>query len=134
MVKFDCPHCGKTEHEFTQEKGEYNEIYQVRCLVCNVAHDVPRHSWLHAEHILADALKPSRAYLTKFPHIEPHTGVMVTSAEHRRETMKRMGMHEAPHGIDTRYDDERCDDLRSRRQESEKRKRELKDRIKYSLR
>jgi hypothetical protein len=88
MEKFPCAECKEvTEHEFLQEKGEYNEIYSTRCKVCGGAHDVSRHDWLSFQ--LRNEVRASKAYLTKYPRIEPHSGLTVKSREHEKESVKR---------------------------------------------
>lgn len=67
----------------------------------------------------------SRAGLTKYPRVEPHTGVVVNSRDDEVRAMKAMGMHAAPNGIDERFDDESCDALRSKRAAIQKRKLEI---------
>lgn len=93
MDTFQCPkRCTNelTEHEFIAEHGEYNEIYEVQCTICGHAHKVHRHAWL--SHQLRNEIRPSRAYLTHFPYIEPQTGVLVHSKEHRDEVWKSRGL------------------------------------------
>lgn len=110
---------------FHAEHGEYNDIYELRCVKCEATHKTNRHSWL--SQLSRDFLRPSKAHLTQYPRIEPHTGEVVKSREHEREVMRAMGMHEAHHGIDERYNNEACDALRSRRIEHEKRKRQMEE-------
>lgn len=64
----------------------------------------------------------SRAGLTRYPRIEPHTGLLVNSREDEKRAMKAMGMHEAPHGINEQYNDETCEKLKSARQAREAKK------------
>jgi hypothetical protein len=96
-----CSEEGITDHEFIAEHGDYNEIYEIKCLKCNHQYKVGRHSWLSSQ--IINEVKPRRAYLTKWPHIEPHSGEMVHSKEHEKELLTRLGYHAAPHGVDERY-------------------------------
>lgn len=125
LCNMDCGKGEKTEHEFSLEKGDYNEIYEIRCTKCNAVHDQRRHTWL--SQLSRDLLRPSKAGLTKYPYIEPHSGELVKSAEHRKEIWKRMGLHEAPHGINERYNDEAVHNLNQRRIEMEKRRRDMNE-------
>lgn len=114
-----------TEHKFIADHGEYNDIAEIECLNCHYHQKIPRSEWLSKQVI--DWVRPSKAHLTQYPRIEPHTGEVVKSREHEREVMRAMGLHEAKHGIDERYNDEACDTLRSRRLEHEKRKRQMEE-------
>ena len=105
MDKYRCPEkCSDepTEHTFLEEHGDYNEFYKIQCAKCQTTHTVHRHEWLSFQ--VKNDVKPRKAYLTKYPYVEPHSGEVVHSKEHREETMKRMGFHAAPHGIDRNYD------------------------------
>jgi hypothetical protein len=127
---FLCPACGvATQHQFHAEHGEYNEIYEIRCLTCQGLQKKPRHDWL--SQMARDFVRPSKANLTKYPRIEPHTGEVVNSREDEVRVMKAMGMHAAHHGIDERYNDEACDNLNRRRIEHEKKKRDMAERRRY---
>ena len=135
MTKFQCAaNCReeKTEHEFISEHGDYNEIYEIRCMVCNHLHKVNRHAWLQSEHIFADEKKSRKAGLTRYPYIEPHSGEIVTSKEHREETMKRLGFHEAPHGINENHHDETSEKIKKKRKEMLERRAYLQDRVRYN--
>jgi hypothetical protein len=109
----DCPHCRqKTGHAFVAEKGEYNEIYEVLCVGCSVQYEIPRKAWLNAR--VFEDTRSSRAYLTKFPYVEPHTGEVVNSPEDVVRVTKAYGLHAAEHGKNERYDDEFSHQLRAR--------------------
>jgi hypothetical protein len=125
LCNMDCGKGERTEHEFSSEKGEYNEIYEIRCTKCHAVHDEKRHDWL--SQLSRDCLRPQKAYLTKFPYFEPHSGELVSSPEHRSEVWRRMGLHEAKHGINERYNDEASHNLNQRRIESEKRRRDMNE-------
>lgn len=86
--QFPCETCNAvTEHKFLEELGEYNEIYRVRCERCKTTHDIHRHQWLSFQN--KNDIRPSKAYLTKYPRIEPHSGLTVKSKEHEKESVKR---------------------------------------------
>jgi len=112
-VQVPCPkECSgeipfRTPHTFLEERGNYNEIYFVKCDKCGHEYEIPRKQWLFYSSGAADP-KSSRAYLTKYPRIEPHTGEIVKSKDHEKETIKRMGFYEGHHGgrhgVDRRYD------------------------------
>lgn len=97
-----CSEGGVTDHEFIAEHGDYNEIYEIKCKNCNHQYKVGRHSWLSSQ--IKNQTSSRKAYLTKWPYFEPHTGVLVHSKEHRDHVVKEMGFHAAPHGIDRNYD------------------------------
>lgn len=127
---FRCDRCEvPTEHQFDSEHGEYNEIYEIRCLTCGFQHKVGRHVW-NAQ-MTRDHMVPSKAHLTKYPRVEPHSGEIVNSRDDEVRVMKAMGLHAAPHGINERYNDEACDTLNRRRIEHEKRKRDMAERRRY---
>lgn len=89
-----CPKCEKTTpHSFVEEKGEYNEIYMVKCAECHANHDIERKLWLSHTAGVHGSGKTSKAYLTKYPRIEPQTGQVVKSREHMYDTARAAGMH-----------------------------------------
>ncbi len=122
----------QTQHTFVRELGEYNEIYEVKCAACGLVRQVPRKEFLFAENIKDWVPSNARVYWTKFPYVEPHTGEVVHSKEHRAEVIKRMGFHVAEHGVNERYDDQACADQRAKRQAQEARRRLLEDRRKWA--
>ncbi len=89
-----CPKCEKTtQHSFVTEKGEYNEIYEIRCAECHSARDVDRKIWLSGAAGFNGSGRSGKSYLTKYPRIEPQTGQVVKSREHMYETARAMGCH-----------------------------------------
>lgn len=110
MDKYTCEKSckeGLTDHEFVAEHGNYNEIYEIKCLNCQNHQKVNRHLWLSTQ--LKNDIRPSKAYLTVYPRIEPHSGEYVLSKEHEKETIRRKGFHEAPHGVNERYNGQEKD-------------------------
>lgn len=107
-VELKCTHpkCAEKEtvpHTWFGEKGEYNEIYILQCEGCDSKTEMPRKQWLF-ETAFKNAEGRKKAYLDKWPRVDPYTGEVVKSREHQEETLKRYGYHKAPHGIDHRYD------------------------------
>jgi hypothetical protein len=92
-----CAEHKKTKHKLLEKKTR--STYLVECQKCKGQSDVYFLVWEKARD------KPWRGGLTRYPRIEPHTGALVKSPEHERETVKAMGFHEAPHGINHDYDD-----------------------------
>lgn len=111
-----CQHCQKRAgHAFLAERGDYNELYEVLCVECGSQYEIPRKAWLNAQFL--EAAGPKRAYLTKYPYVEPHTGEVVNSAEDVVRVTKAYGLHAADHGINERYHDETSERLRNRERE-----------------
>lgn len=126
----DCGKGEKKTHRFHAEHGEYNEVYEIKCEDCGACQKVKRHDWL--SQLTRDHIRPTKANLTKYPYIEPHSGELVHSAEHRKEVWKRMGLHEAKHGIDDRYsENQECENLKNNRLAFEKRMREREERYRH---
>lgn len=92
-----CAGVKKTLHELIEKKSKTE--YLVKCKKCGTKSQVYYLVWEHALN------RPRQANLTKYPRYEPHTGQLVNSPQHEKETLKAMGFHAAPHGIDHRYDD-----------------------------
>lgn len=130
MAKLKCPAvcCSEdTEHKFLEERGDYNQTYFVECS-CGFQREVSRKEWLFAENIKDWTPSNARAYLTKFPYVEPHSGMVVTSKEHRDEVMKKMGFHKAEHGVNEKYHDETAELMRRKRQDLAERRRAMDER------
>jgi hypothetical protein len=86
-----CEKCDtKTGHKFLKEKGDYNEIYEVACVNCNIKQDVLRKKWL-LETTFMDAFGSRKAHLTKYPRIEACSGEIVKSKQHEHELMRHKG-------------------------------------------
>lgn len=92
-----CKGIRKTNHELIERLSRTQ--YQIKCQACGFEGPVYFLVWESALD------KPRKAGLTRYPYVEPHSGQVVKSAEHRAEVLKSMGFHAAPHGIDNRYDD-----------------------------
>lgn len=91
-----CAGTKRTNHELVKKLSASE--YLVKCKGCGDEHQIYFLVWENA------LSRPRRAGLTRYPYVEPHSGVLVKSAEHRSEVLKSMGFHAAPHGIDERYD------------------------------
>lgn len=116
-------------HDFVlQEGGPGNEIVEAKCGNCGNLAVFLLEDWNaygKEMDLRAQRNAGSRSGLTKYPRIEPHTGVLVNSRDDERRAMKAMGMHEAPHGVNEAFDDETCHNLKTKRLEIEQRKREI---------
>lgn len=89
---FACPKgCSaeKTNHSHLRVSGDYNEIYHIKCENCGHEHAVHRHDWLSTQ--VRERMGPRKAYLTKYPRPDPHTGEMVNSKEHQESVWKKHG-------------------------------------------
>lgn len=93
----ECVGGKKTAHVLLEKLSKTE--YSVQCKKCGTKSQVYFLVWEKALD------RPWRAYLTPYPRVEPHTGAWVTSPEHEKETVRAMGYHEAPHGINPDYDD-----------------------------
>lgn len=76
----------RTNHTVTdtKEQADGSSLWKARCDECGAE------DWHYV------SLKPGKhrqTYKTRYPRIEPHTGKMVTSKDHERETVKRMGYY-----------------------------------------
>lgn len=112
-------------HEFVEVCGD---TVKLECGNCSHIATLPIEEY-QAEckrmDIKAQLSGASRAGLTKYPRIEPHTGELVNSRDDEARVMKAFGMHAAPHGINERFNDEACEKLKSARQKREQRRREI---------
>lgn len=121
-------------HEFVlQDGGEGNEIVEARCGNCGNLAVFLKEDWDHygkQMELRAQRSGNSRANLTKYPRIEPHTGALVNSRDDEVRAMRAYGMHPAENGIDERYDDESCEILRDKRQKIQAKKLEIERRRK----
>lgn len=82
------------------------DVVRVKCLNCNHVHELDFRAWLRDQQVTRTPRR--QAHLTKYPRVEPHTGEVVTSKDHEKETVKRMGFYEGHHGgrhgVDRGYD------------------------------
>lgn len=86
-------------HELVDYSGD---MAKIRCANCGTESEIPSAEW---KQICADHIKESsrkKSSLTKYPRIEPHSGVVVNSREDEKRVWKAKGYHEAPHGSDER--------------------------------
>lgn len=100
-----CIECGKENIYLVREHGDYGHLHEIACPDCKAKFDVEKTEWLYHEYTknpLSVETGRRAGGLTKYPRFEPHTGAWVKSKEHEKETVKRMGYHEAPHGYDPR--------------------------------
>ena len=117
------------EWETDTARGE-EELYCVECGNCGQRYEISKGLWDEASQETIRKSARRKAGLTRYPYVDPYSGVEVKSKEHREDVWKAHGFHKAEHGINENYDDEDCDRVRSRRQALEakraatKRKRE----------
>lgn len=101
-----CAGAKKAYKGLTKHKMLDIEVTRVKCLECGLEHEMDFKLWIRD---YTFSRKPKRTYLTKYPRIEPHTGELVTSKEHETETVRAMGYHAAPNGVNEAYDDSESD-------------------------
>ncbi len=103
---------------------DYGRFFKVRCENCGNVDLADEETWLNAcEDMDRRAQRQGRVGRTRYPYIEPHSGILVNSADDRERVMKSHGFHSAEHGIDSRHNDELADKLKDReRHKKEKRK------------
>lgn len=89
-----CAKCEPGKMEFFQQA---NEKVEAKCWNCGAVEEISV-----ADFFADPKSRSSKSYLTKYPRIEPHTGAWVKSKDHEKETIRRLGYHEAPHGYDPR--------------------------------
>jgi hypothetical protein len=127
--QYACRGANERAHEFMNERGAPgSKIIFAKCTNCGHLANLLEEEWLEAGRqmeLRAQRSGASRAGLTKYPRIEPHTGALVNSRDDEVRAMKAFGMHAAPNGIDERYNDEACEKLKSARLERQKKKDEL---------
>lgn len=114
--------------EYIREEGEENEkIIITECGNCGHIGAFLQEEWTAAG-IAMDrrAQKTGKASLTRYPRIETHTGEVVTSREHEKETLKRMGFHSAEHGLDEKFNSEASERLKSKNQALKDRKNKIR--------
>lgn len=131
MIRYPC-HCSEEDvpHNYLHEAYILNldaVFYEIECSECEHKSTIPKDDWddiAKQEEIRAQ--RHNRASLTRYPRIEPHTGLEVKSREHEAETLKMMGYHKAEHGIDQRHDDETAYALGEKRKAREKRRSDIR--------
>jgi hypothetical protein len=94
-------------HEFVQDllcagpNGTIlEEFVEIRCCNCGTIASLPTDEW---QQIIADEIRVSsrrKAGLTKYPYVEPQSGVLVKSKEHREEVWRAKGLKEWKHDGD----------------------------------
>lgn len=128
MIRYPCT-CSEEDlgHDYLGELTKDGAVlYTIECSGCGLESSIPKEDWDEiAKGELIEAQR-RRSSLTKFPYIEPHTGEVVKSKEHREEVLRAHGYHKAEHGINDAYNDELCDKLRTQRQAAEQRKRDIR--------
>lgn len=124
MILYPCE-CSDddTGHDFISEKKSDAGIeYVIECSVCLFKSEIPKDDW---DQISSDELKASqrkRTYLTRYPRIEPHTGLTVSSRADELEKVRAAGFHVAEHGINEKFDDDTSEFQRAKRRAQEERK------------
>lgn len=124
MIRYPCE-CSEVDvpHNYLKEREDGGRtVYLVECAECGSQHEMDKHVW---DLVAADELRVAqkrRANLTRFPYVDPFSGVEVKSKEHREDVWRAHGFHKAEHGINESFDDEACDNLRRKRQALEARR------------
>lgn len=106
LIFAKCGNCGHEQDFLEEEWAQYGKEMELR----------------------AQRSSSSKAGLTKYPRIEPHTGALVNSRDDEVRAMKAMGMHAAPHGVNEAYNDETCERLKDKQQKLQSRKLEIERR------
>lgn len=121
-------------HEFVLQDGqEGNEIIEAQCGNCGNVGVFLLEDWRDASKAMdLRAQRTGKANLTRWPYVDPYTGVQVDSPDHRKDVWAAHGMHEADHGVNEKYDDEACHALKEKRIARERKKIEL-DRRRQAL-
>lgn len=92
-------------HEFVEKflrghESGVEELVQIRCCNCGGLAEIPYAEW---QQIIEDDVRNSsrrKAGLTRYPYVEPQSGILVHSAQHRDEVWKQLGWHKAENGPD----------------------------------
>lgn len=114
-------------HEFIREEGEEgHKIITAECGNCGHITTLLQEEWSDACVAMDRRAAKKKANLTRYPRIETHTGELVTSREHEKETLKRMGFHAAEHGVNEKFNDEHTEKLKSKQQALKDRKERIR--------
>lgn len=112
--------------EFIRQEGEAQEqLVIAECGNCSHINNFLKEEWDAGALAMDRRAQRRKANLTRYPRIESHTGEIVTSREHEKETLKRMGFHAAENGIDERYNDETSEKLKDRQRAVRERKQKI---------
>lgn len=120
---------GDTAHELISRRVDPQsglEILCVSCENCGHKYEISKEIWDCAVSEMQRLSYRKKPSLTKYPYVEPHTGELVKSKEHREEVMAAHGYHKAENGVNDEYDDELSYQLKSKRQAMEKRRADIR--------
>lgn len=126
MIRYPCECSDQdVEHNYLSEHQDGERtIYKIQCADCGHLEDIDKAVWdLIAKDELQKAQK-KRANLTRYPYIDPYSGMEVRSKEHREDVWKAHGFHKAEHGINEAYNDEATEKLKEKRLALQKRREE----------
>lgn len=138
MIKYPCECSDEdTGHNYVSESLKLHEsmklevpviFYQIECGSCGHKSEIDKSDW---DMIAGDELRAaqrSKANLTRYPRIEPHTGMLVSSKQHESEMVKAMGFHKAENGLNEKFHDETAETLRKKRQDLAERRKAMQER------
>lgn len=112
--------------EFIRQDGEEGEaLIFAECGNCKFINPFLKEEWDAGSLAMDRRAYRKKANLTRYPRIEAHTGEVVNSREHEKETLKRMGYHAAENGIDERYNCEASEKLKDRTRALKDRKQKI---------
>lgn len=125
--QYTCRADGARAMDLLRKEGEPGSmLYVIECGNCGHITDILEEEWNDAGKEMERRACRRRVSLTRYPRIEPHTGLEVKSREHEAEVVKHAGYHTAEHGLDERHNDELADKLKSQRQAREDRRKAIR--------
>lgn len=143
MILFPCV-CSDEDvgHDYVSEREDGPVLddckgvwfYTIRCSGCGHEDEISKSEWDEVASGELKAAQRKRAHLTRYPRIEPHTGMLVKSKQHEAETVQAAGYHVAENGVNEKYDDDTAEFFKAKTRATKERREAIRKKREHLIR